>query len=633
MSGITGIVRLDGAPVSDTEIHGMLRTLRRRGPHRQAALTGEASAFAQALLATTPEAAAESQPYVAPGSRCIVISDSRLDDRPHLLAKLGLRRGHADSIGDGELLHAAWQRWGEACVEHLLGDFAFALWAPERRRLFLARDAFGVRPLYYHHAPGRLFAFASQVDSLLALPDVPRDVDPARIADAMLGDLEGVDSVSSFYPAIRRLAPAHSLVLGTTGSTVRRYWSVAPLPDDGGPAPEADWPAAVRAALDLSVRRRLRASCRVGAMLSGGLDSGSVVALARQASSEPAFAVFSAIDSCAGCTETDGIRCMHGALALESHCIDIADPSLPPELRVELDQLAEPFDGAMPLVTAQYVMAARAAVPVLLDGLPADVLYGIGDRAQVQIRAGALAAGFRLLRDRSIALVQPWPRASALRSTVTALLPAPLRAARREAVARREYRRLLAGSLLDEGAAEALELKQRFLDAARVAATCRTAPDHSVMDSPDIHAAVDRYGRVAARHGVEPRHPFLDRELVELHRRIPAALMNRDGWNKWPLRQAMAGLLPTAVAWAPPHPHLGLSFNHRVMGPLLEAKHPAVGDARNPLDRGKAAAALLKWRRQADPGAFGALLDAWLVGFWLQRNSSTGLQGVVDRDD
>jgi asparagine synthase (glutamine-hydrolysing) len=138
-----------------------------------------------------------------------VVSDSRLDNRPELMRTLNLRAAEADEVGDGELLHAAYQRWGEGCAEQLLGDFAFAVFDPRESRVLCARDVMGVRPFYYHHAPHRLFALASEADALLSHAEVPADLNHGRIADALVGELEGIDRTSTFYAAMtRHRAPA-----------------------------------------------------------------------------------------------------------------------------------------------------------------------------------------------------------------------------------------------------------------------------------------------------------------------------------------------------------------------------------------------------------------------------------------
>lgn len=156
-------------------------------------------------------------------SACIVVSDSRLDNRPELLRELGITKA-TDGTGDGELLLAAYQRWGVDCANRLLGDFAFAIGNARKQRLFCARDPVGVRPFYFHHAPSHLFVFGSEPKASLQVAQVPRDLDEGRIGDCLDDDMEYYDYTSSFFSAIKRLQPAHHMQVDDSGMRQARYW-------------------------------------------------------------------------------------------------------------------------------------------------------------------------------------------------------------------------------------------------------------------------------------------------------------------------------------------------------------------------------------------------------------------------
>ncbi|MCX7033182.1 MAG: asparagine synthase-related protein, partial [Arenimonas sp.] len=428
MSGIAGLVRLDGAPVAVADVEAMLAPMRRRGPDRQAARAEGNAGFGQALLATTPEALAEHQPWVHPDTGCVVVSDSRLDNRPQLLAELGIARP-ADEVGDGELLHAAWQRWGEGCADRLRGDFAFALWDPKAQSLFCARDIMGVRPFCFHHVPGKLFAFASDTDALLGLPDVPRRINEGRIADALMGDLEGIDRTSTFWLDAERLPPARTLQVDASGALQAEYWHPLMHRPTDLPTTEAGWVEAVRSTLEAAVRDRLRGIGRVGSMVSGGLDSSSVAALA-QGMLPPGerLPTFSAVNSQGPCIETECVRAMVDSFAFDAHLVDLAAlDAVTPAVHDQLDHMVEPFDGTMPLVSAVYATAAQAGVRCVMDGVPADNLYSVGDH----YRGLARTRQWRLLWAEALATHRAartrWPRLRALRSCLGAAVPAPFR--------------------------------------------------------------------------------------------------------------------------------------------------------------------------------------------------------------
>src|SRR5262249_15807241 len=157
---------------------------------------------------TTPQESFDPQPYVAPVSGLVIAADARLDSRAELIAALGLpsERQHSDAA----LILAAYARWGEDAPSHLLGDFAFAIWDRAEHRFSLARDYFGVKQLYYYRS-NRLFAFATEIKALLALPDVPRRLNERRLADMLLG--LGDDSAGTLYADVFRLPPATSMLV------------------------------------------------------------------------------------------------------------------------------------------------------------------------------------------------------------------------------------------------------------------------------------------------------------------------------------------------------------------------------------------------------------------------------------
>ena len=213
MSGICGLFSLDKAPVAEDDIQAMSAMLGRRGPDRTGVYCDGSIALAHMLLATTPESGFEQQPLEHRESGCVVSADVRLDNRTELLGKLGLH-ARQSTIGDAELLLLAYLEWGEQCLAHVLGDFAFAVWDPRQKSLFCARDHFGMRPLYYHEQPGKHFFFASEPRAILVLPQVPYRLNRGRIADFLVPSLQWIDYTSTFFDGDISLA---------TGTQDRRY--------------------------------------------------------------------------------------------------------------------------------------------------------------------------------------------------------------------------------------------------------------------------------------------------------------------------------------------------------------------------------------------------------------------------
>lgn len=379
MSAICAVLRFDGAPADTAGLAAVLAAMAARGPDGSAHVALGAVVLGHALNATTPEAVVEPMPWRHGGSGCIITADARLDNRAELIEALGIG-ARARAVGDGELICAAYLRWGLDSPERLLGDFAFVLWDPRKQRLFAARDKVGMRQLVYHFAPGKLFACATDADALLHHPGVPRRANRGRMADFLV-QLEAMDDHSTFFEGLERLPPAHSLTVKNGSLRLRRYWQLSPQPALRLPN-DAAYADAFRSVLEEAVRSRLRApEGRLGAMLSGGIDSGSVVALAareRHAAATPPLVTLSAIDTLAGCKET---ACVRDALEFIPHLAPLivltADMGA---LRAPLTALAQaevdPFDGHMTMVSALYLEAQRAGIRTVLDGAGADTTLG-----------------------------------------------------------------------------------------------------------------------------------------------------------------------------------------------------------------------------------------------------------------
>ena len=276
MSAIAGVWHLDRRPQAHSELSGMLDGLAMYGPDRRAAVDLGEVALGRCLLQVLPEDRNDRQPLVVIAEQSWLVADVRLDNREELIRRLGLHRGSALHESDSQLLAAAWRRWGEQCLQYLVGAFCFAVWDLRQRHLFLARDQVGYRPLFYHRSP-RCLAFATMPKGLLRLPGLTTQLDEEQLALHLA--LARNASSRTFFVGIDRLPAGH--YLHATPETVRvvEYWR----PDDA-PAirfkRDQDYSDALRECLDVAVGTQLRATSDIATHLSGGLDSSSVAASA-----------------------------------------------------------------------------------------------------------------------------------------------------------------------------------------------------------------------------------------------------------------------------------------------------------------------------------------------------------------
>jgi asparagine synthase (glutamine-hydrolysing) len=253
----------------------MLDALRVYGVEDCAQFTGPPVAMGCRFLRLLPEDCFDRQPLSARGVTSLV-ADIRLDNRAELETELGFSREQAAAMADSDLLLAAWQRWHEECVDHLSGGFSFAVWDQQEQHLFLARDHTGERPLFYA-STANCFAFASMPKGLHRLPFVRAEVDEDYIVRYL--SLVNMPIEQTIFRNIRRLPSGCSFSIHREKTRLWRHWRTDHLRDLHLGSPQ-EYLDCFRERFDRAVRSRLRTRGRIGAQLSGGLDSGAVAATA-----------------------------------------------------------------------------------------------------------------------------------------------------------------------------------------------------------------------------------------------------------------------------------------------------------------------------------------------------------------
>jgi asparagine synthase (glutamine-hydrolysing) len=281
MSGIVGILNLDGAPVDRALLERMTRYLAFRGPDAQEIWSQGPVGLGHALLQITSGTGIEKHPARLDG-RLWIAADARIDARAELIGKLKAKSQAAGALSlshpDAELILHAYDVWGEACIEHLLGDFSFAIWDAREKRLFCARDHFGVKPFFYAHTDS-CFVFGNTLDCVRMHPSVSSCLNDSAIADFLLFDMHKDLSLTSFAD-VRRLPPAHTLVFKQGAVSMRRYWELR-VTNPVVFRHEQEYLERFRELLDAAVADRLRAES-AGVTMSGGLDSTTVAASAQR---------------------------------------------------------------------------------------------------------------------------------------------------------------------------------------------------------------------------------------------------------------------------------------------------------------------------------------------------------------
>jgi asparagine synthase (glutamine-hydrolysing) len=509
---------------------------------------------------------AAAQPMRSP-SGAEVVYNGEIYNYVELRAELTALGVGFQTESDTEVLLAAYDQWGTACLEYLNGMFAFALYDPRRGMLFAARDRFGEKPFYYHHTADGQFVFASEIKALLAHPSVPCRPHMGSIF-RFLRYKETDRDPDTFFEGIRALAAAHFLTLDVNDGhlELHRYWSLADTPID--PRPRAELVEGFRDLLASSIRIRLRSDVPVGSSLSGGLDSSAVVGFIARACGVTNQHTFSA--RFPGHPLDEGryigdVVAFTGAIGHEV----VADPDAAELARTAWHQ-EQPFLSLSIFAQWSVMRLARdAGVTVLLDGQGADETLGgyhfyLGAHYRDLFRRGRW---LRLAREASAYADQNGLRR--LRALSYYALPVEVaRQAKRFVPARGVSRDFVA---VHGGMQEALP--RAYRDELRQALYASAT---STM-LPTLLRYADRNSMAFSR---EVRLPYLDHRLVEFAFALPSELRLQGATTKLILRDAMREYLPDSVrarldkiGYAPPQ-------RAWLLGPLRDFVGDLVDDRR-----------------------------------------------------
>jgi len=304
MCGICGAFSFSGAPVDRTLIEAMTRAIRHRGPDGSGSYLSGPVGLGHRRLSII-DLAGGAQPISNEDETIQIVFNGEIYNFIELRAEL-VAKGHVfKTESDTEVIVHAYEQWGEACVTRFNGIFAFALWDENHRRLFLARDHLGVKPLYYVKMGDSLF-FASEIKALLQVPGCPREVDLKALGE--LFALRYVPSPDTLFQGIKKLTPAHSMTVDSRGVKIERFWKWTP--EVLTRFKEAELVEAYQELLEDAVRLQMRSDVPVGLFLSAGIDSGALLAMMSQHSHRPIHTFTIGFEQGEESNETDDARRM-----------------------------------------------------------------------------------------------------------------------------------------------------------------------------------------------------------------------------------------------------------------------------------------------------------------------------------
>jgi asparagine synthase (glutamine-hydrolysing) len=548
MCGITGFVGSALArSAADARLARMCGAIVHRGPDDEGRFVAPGVALGMRRLSII-DVAGGHQPISNEDGQVTVVFNGEIYNHRQLRSRL-IARGHTlRTSSDTECLVHLYEDEGPAMLRHLRGMFTFAIWDARSQQLFVARDRLGIKPLYYWDAGGE-FAFGSELRTLLTLPEFPRALDARALAGYLTFGY--VPEPHAIFAAAKKLLPGHAMTWSRAeGLAIRKYWSPVRPQVDGRDTTELV--SETRRLIEDAVRCHLESEVPLGAFLSGGIDSSTVVAHMARISDRQVSTFSIGFDS------PEHNEAPHAAAVARAIGTRHTELIVKPDADALTEDLVrlfdEPFADSSALPTLLVCQLARQHVTVALSGDGGDELFGGYTRYQTvlgrrSIDSAPVRAGLRSL-VRALPHAMPWrnrlldfTRSAAGRyaSTVALALDPAEGGVAKAAVSE------LAGAPEEQMAAWFEQVGDRDLS------TQLMLVDLQSYLPGDILTKVDRTSMAVS---LEARVPLLDHELAEFAIGVPASAKIRGGEGKWLLREAIRGIVPDIVL---SHPKQGFA--------------------------------------------------------------------------
>ena len=555
MSAICGIFNFDGRPVSTADMEIMMAALAHRGGDGSGIMVDGPVGLGQQMFHVTPESLSEKLPLRNSVAQLIITGDIRLDNRDDLFSALGIAPADRD-MPCSQLALKAYEKWGTDLVDHVEGAFAMVIWDGKEKKLHIFTDPTGMRPLFYYHNPEQ-FIFATEIKAVVALPAIPRELDKKFLATQLAVPFASFAfPEKTFFANISALTAASIMTVEVDGIKQRRYWT----PDISRRLTfknEADWVAAFQDLFSNVVGAGMRSAFPVASLLSGGLDSSLLTAVAAKVLEEKGqrLHTFSAVlpDGYAG-SGTD-----------ERYYIDQFKSF--PNIDMEYITAAGrgPFDdlenlvhgGEMPFYTSRHYLysafaeaAQKIGARVLLDGCFGEMgpsFHGNGYLAELLLKGRLLTLGREVVlkarrEKRKIGGIIKG-------EVIRPIIPLSLQ---------ERFRPRFDATQMSQN----LPVKKEFIDKWITKTEIKAihdelrplfyvSPNHRKNQASIFlreHQCLNSNG-FNGYETIAPVYPFAERRIVEFCLASPGLIKVKNGYKRYMIRAAMANLAPETIRW------------------------------------------------------------------------------------
>lgn len=567
MSAIAAVYNLDRQPVESNRLVKITERLKHRGIDGEGILCKKFVGLIHRLRYTTPESLLENLPMRSASGFYFLTCDARIDNRAELIPQLSMDGQKESEITDSAIILAAYEKWGEDCLPHLIGDFVFAIWDELEQKLFAARDPLGVKHFYYYYEPGKLFALASEIKALFEVEGIKRELNEEHLADYLVMNAE--DKETTFFCGIKRLPSTHSLTVSENGLNIRQYWQ--PNYEEIKLKSDGEYHEAFREKLSEAIYPRLRSAYPLGSFLSGGLDSSAIVCIASEYlanNDKPPLETFSAIFPTVAKTdknidETNFMQSVIDKTDCNAHFVKVDDDNPLREMKKIFWHADHPVGAPNVYMDLEiYLAAQKQDVRVLLSGTDGDSTVGHGyeDFARLAFRGMYLT----LFRD-AIALNKNMPRRThtlkrsiwhrGIKHTVPTALTNLWRTVRRRKPSDYESSPIqfpLNFNSVKPEIRKTFDLENRIKKFQQINYPPMTSQAESHwrgLTGGHFSFMLEQLEKISAAYGIEARYPFFDRRLIEFCIALPPGQRIYKGWTRSIFRHAMEGILPTDVQW------------------------------------------------------------------------------------